>query len=145
MNNEAVPSPSNGLKTGGPDLSQLAVRSEYTPAAIEGFVNVVRFWRVSSKEASALIGKDDQEWFKIIEGRQTEPLSQEVLMRISGVVGLYKGLHLLFSEPLADDWVRRPNSEAMFKGTSPLDFMIAGGQEAILVTRAYIDALRGGL
>ena len=61
------------------------------------------------------------------------------------MVGVYKGLHLLFSEPLADEWVRRPNQESLFGGVSPIDYMIAGGIPAMLETRSYVDALRGGL
>ena len=54
-------------------------------------------------------------------------------------------MHLLFSETLADEWVRRANTEDIFKGVTPLDYMIAGGIPAMLETRNYVDALRGGL
>ena len=60
-------------------------------------------------------------------------------------MGLYKGLHLLFWESLTDEWVRRANTEDIFAGATPLDYMIAGGIPTMLETRNYVDALRGGL
>jgi hypothetical protein len=54
-------------------------------------------------------------------------------------------LHLLFSGPLADEWVRQRNTEEVFENLSPLNFMLAGGIPAMLQTRGYIDALRGGV
>jgi hypothetical protein len=61
------------------------------------------------------------------------------------LTGLFKGLRLLFSAPLADEWVKRPNRDPVFGGRTPLAAMIAGGIPKMLEVRAYIDALRGGL
>jgi len=87
----------------------------------------------------------ERTWFRVKSGDSREALSQDALTRVSALVGLYKGLHLLFSDPLADDWVKRPNTESLFAGRSPLQFMIEGGIPSMLLTRGYIDALRGGL
>jgi len=43
-------------------------------------------------------------------------------------------LHLLFWESLTDEWVRRANTEDIFAGATPLDYMIAGGIPAMLET-----------
>jgi hypothetical protein len=129
-----------------PDLSRDATRQELTPAALEGILRLAEIWRLSSGQASALLGDiSEREWFKIKDGARSDPLSQETLTRISALIGIYKGLHLLFSEPLTDEWVRRPNSETLFGGLAPVDYMIAGGLRAMLETRGYIDSLRGGL
>ena len=129
-----------------PDLSDKAVRSDLSPAAIEAFVRLIDIWRVNSKQAAALLGDmSERTWFRVKSGDSREALSQDALTRVSALVGLYKGLHLLFSDPLADDWVKRPNTESLFAGRSPLQFMIEGGIPSMLLTRGYIDALRGGL
>lgn len=129
-----------------PDLSVPAARERLTPAAMEGFVKLVAFWRLTSKQAAALLGEgSERTWFRMKSETWDGALSQDALTRISALVGIYKGLHLLFSEPLADEWIRLENSEPVFGGRSPLDHMIAGGIPAMLDTRRYIDALRGGL
>lgn len=129
-----------------PDLSAEAVREELTGAALEAAIRLVAIWRLTSSQATALMGEgSDRTWFRMKSGEWKGVLSQDALTRISALIGIYKGLHLLFSEPFADVWVKKPNNEPSFGGASPVDFMIAGGIPAMLETRGYIDALRGGL
>ena len=46
--------------------------------------------------------------------------------------------------PLANRWPKLTNSGAPFLNRTPVDYMKAGGLPAILETRGYVDALRGG-
>jgi len=129
-----------------PDLSKEETRAELSVAAVDAFLTLSEIWRLSTKQAVALLGEgSERTWFRIKAREWDGTLSQDSLTRVSALVGIYKGLHLLFSEQLADDWVRRPNSEEVFGGSSPLDFMIAEGIPAMIQTRGYVDALRGGL
>ncbi|WP_247548077.1 antitoxin Xre/MbcA/ParS toxin-binding domain-containing protein [Bradyrhizobium sp. 177] len=129
-----------------PDLSNEATRAELTPAAIDGFLRLSTIWRLTAKQSIILLGEgSERTWFRIKAGEWEHPLSQDSLTRVSALVGVYKGLHLLFSDPLADEWVRRPNTGELFEGVTPLDYMLAGGIPAMIETRAFIDALRGGL
>ena len=73
------------------------------------------------------------------------PLSQDQLTRASAAIGVYKGLHLLFADAMADRWPKLPNRGPIFHRLSPVDAMIEGGIPAMLETRRYIDAVRGGL
>lgn len=72
-------------------------------------------------------------------------LSQDQLTRASVLIGLYKGLHLLFANGLADRWPGLENRAPLFGRRSPVEAMIEGGIPRMLETRQYIDALRGGL
>jgi hypothetical protein len=53
-------------------------------------------------------------------------LSQDQLTRVSALVGVYKGLHLLFAET-ANEWARRPNRGPLFDRETPIQTMIEGG------------------
>jgi hypothetical protein len=129
-----------------PDLSIEAKRAELSPAALEAFLRLCGIWRLTAKQSLALLGEgSERTWFRIKAREWDGVLSQDSLTRVSALVGLYKGLHLLFSDSLANEWVRQPNTEQLFEDRSPLDFMIAGGIPAMLQTRGYIDALRGGV
>jgi hypothetical protein len=129
-----------------PDLSIEAKRAELSPAAVEAFLRLGGIWRLTARQSLALLGEgSERTWFRIKAGQWDGVLSQDSLTRVSALVGLYKGLHLLFSNPLADEWVLQPNAEELFENLSPLNFMIAGGIPAMLQTRGYIDALRGGV
>jgi len=67
------------------------------------------------------------------------------LFRASALIGLFKGLSLLFVDDLATAWPTLPNHGPLFGHRCPVDAMIEGGIPMMLATRAHIDALRGGL
>jgi Protein of unknown function (DUF2384) len=129
-----------------PDLSREDTRADLSSVAVDAFLALSDIWRLTTKQSVALLGEgSERTWFRIKAREWDGTLSQDSLTRVSALVGIYKGLHLLFSEALADDWVRRPNTEDIFGGNPPLEFMIAEGIPAMLQTRGYVDALRGGL
>jgi hypothetical protein len=72
-------------------------------------------------------------------------LSQDTLTWVSALIGIFKGLRLVFSEPLSDEWVRLPNKGSLYGGRRPLDAMVEGGIPKLLEVHRHIDALRGAL
>jgi hypothetical protein len=129
-----------------PNLAEAAVRAQLTPAAVEATVRLAAIWRLSSAEVCALMGDiSERTWFRMKKGQWAGALSQDALTRVSALIGIFKGLRLLFSEPLCDEWMRLPNRGPLYGGRHPLDAMIQGGIPVMLEVRRHIDALRGGL
>lgn len=129
-----------------PNLAEAATRGRLTPAAVTATVRLADIWHLSSGEVCALMGDvSERTWFRMKKGTWAGTLSQDTLTRISALTGIFKGLRLLFSEPLADDWVRLSNNGPLFGGRVPLDVMIEGGIPKMLEVRRHVDALRGGL
>lgn len=129
----------------GPGLADPATRDRLTPAAIDGILRLADIWRLTSGETSALLGDNSERtWFRMKKAERSGALSQDALTRISALVGIFKGLRLLFSEPLSDEWIRLPNKGPLYAGQRPLDVIIQGGIPKMLEVRRYIDALRGG-
>lgn len=113
--------------------------------AAKACARIAEAWQLRNEEAAGLLDVSARTWARVKTGSWTGRLSRDQLLRASGLVGLYKGLHLYFSDPLADEWVRLANSGPSFGGRRPVDVMIAGGLPAILQARDHIDALRGGV
>jgi hypothetical protein len=129
-----------------PNLADPIMRQRLTPAAVDGIVRLADIWRLSSADVCALLGDvSERTWFRMKKGEWSGTLSQDVLTRISVLVGIFKGLRLLFSEPLSDEWVRLANKGPLYGGLRPLDVMIEGGIPKMLDVRRHIDGLRGGL
>jgi Antitoxin Xre-like helix-turn-helix domain len=109
-----------------------------------------RSWRcrkpgaLSNGEAAALIGVSASSLDRIKRGSRPT-LSHDQLTRVSALVGVFKGLHLLFSDSTADERVRRPNSGPLFNRETPIEAMIEGGIPRMLDVGRTIDAVRGGL
>ena len=129
-----------------PNLADPYTRQRLTPAAVDGVVRLSGVWRLTSAEVCALLGDvSERTWFRMKKGAWSGVLSQDTLTRISALTGIFKGLRLLFSEQLANEWVRLPNKGPIYGGRRPLDTMIEGGIPKLLEVRRHIDALRGGL
>lgn len=120
-------------------------RARLTGAAIKAVLRLIDAWGASNAEGAALLGVSASTWDRIKAGSWEGTLSQDQLTRASAMIGLYKGLHLLFANELADRWPRLENRAPVFGRRSPVQAMIEGGIPRMLETRQYIDALRGGL
>ena len=122
-----------------------ADRARLTPAALEGLRSLAKTWKLTSQEASDLLGVSLSTWERIRTGSWGQTLSQDQLMRVSAMVGIFKGLHLLFADDMADRWVRLRNAGPLFVNRTPIEAMRDDGIPGMLDIRRHVDALRGGL
>jgi hypothetical protein len=146
------PISSDSIGSGTPSLpnapqtfASAADRSRLTSAALEALRNLARAWKLSSQEAADLLGVSVSTWDRIRANAWKQSLSQDQFMRVSALVGIFKGLHLLFVDDMADRWVRLRNSGPLFVNRTPIEAMHEGGIPAMLEIRRHVDALRGGL
>lgn len=122
-----------------------AERARLTPAGLAGFAKLAEAWRLTGDDAAALLGVSASTWDRIRAGTWTSVLSQDQLTRVSALVGVFKGLHLLFADGMADRWPRLRNAGPLFQNLTPIERMTEGGIPAMLEVRRHVDALRGGL
>ncbi|HSL20767.1 MAG TPA: antitoxin Xre-like helix-turn-helix domain-containing protein [Vicinamibacterales bacterium] len=120
------------------------VRRRLSGPALRTFFNVARAWRLTTAEARALLGWPAPSTFHKYKAGEYGPLPYDTLTRLSLVLGIYKSLQLLYPEPqFADRWIRMPNSNALFGGAAPMDFLVDGGIDALFQLRRLLDGRRG--
>ena len=119
-------------------------RARLSEVALKAFLALMKAWDLSNAEAAALLGVSPSTLDRMKRGYRLS-LSQDQLTRVSALVGVYKGLHLLFADATANEWARRPNSGPLFERETPIQAMIEGGIPRMLEVRRYVDAVRGGL
>lgn len=127
------------------ELVKRAERGDFDKIAVKGYRRLVEKWRLTNEDAAKLADMATRTWGRVKSDDWSGNLSQDQLLRLSALIGLYKGLHLYFADELADTWVTRENAGAPFRGSTPLRYMRDGGLPAILETRNYVDAIRGGV
>lgn len=120
-------------------------RRRLTATAIKAVLRLVEAWQGSNAEGAALLGVSESTWDRMKAGKWDGVLGQDQLTRASALIGVFKGLHLLFADGMADRWPRLANRGPVFDRMTPIQAMIHGGIPRMLETRQYIDALRGGL
>jgi hypothetical protein len=71
-------------------------------------------------------------------------LTRDQLERVSLLLGVLKGLRLVFADdPTAFRWLRAANTDRPFDGEAPLQRLTAGGILDLYAVRRYLDAWRG--
>lgn len=117
-------------------------RKDLTGPALRTFFRIAEAWDLKEQEQMRLLGLESRSTFQSWKRGAIAALPRDALERISYVMGIYKGLHVLLPKS-ADEWVRKPNLARPFAGASALDRMMSGNVADIYVVRQYIDGQRG--
>jgi hypothetical protein len=126
------------------DFGSREVRDRLSPAALKAFFNLAARWKLRDEDARALLGGVTNGPFYDMKRNPERTLDADRLTRISYLIGIFKALNVLYSEALADEWVRLPNTNPLFTGSTPLQYLIRGGLPAMLNVRRLLDARRAG-
>ena len=127
------------------DLTDATERERLSPSAIRAFINICEKWGLTETQTRALLGGIASSTFHAWKtDPEAQKLSQDTLVRISLVIGIYKALHIYFSQAWADRWIRLANRGPVFAGRAPIEFMVRHGQPGMLEVRRMLDAWRGG-
>lgn len=82
-------------------------------------------WGCNEAELKQLL-ELDQARFDQLMGGEPDPMSEQLLQRISYVMGTARVLDTLYpAEDRAAERIRKPSSETPFLGLSPLAFVLA--------------------
>lgn len=147
MSGFATPQPRLPHPAGAPlqTFAHEADRARLTPAALAALRSLFAAWKVSGEQAAALLGVSPSTWDRMRGGQWSGAMTQDQLTRASALIGVFKGLHLLFADAMADRWPRLRNAGPLFDNLTPIEAMIEGGIPRMLDIRRHVDALRGGL
>jgi hypothetical protein len=113
--------------------------------ALKAFSRIAEAWSLTAAEAAGLADMSESTWKRARKPEFAGDLTQDQMLRLSALVGLYKSLELYFNPPVAPQWVKLANQGPEFEGERPVDVMIRGGLPKIIRVRTYVDALRGGV
>jgi antitoxin Xre/MbcA/ParS-like protein len=120
------------------------VRERMSPTAVRLFLRLAELWRLTVDQRRALLGDISRPTYHNWQNGKVGTLTRDQLERISLVLGIHKGLRLLFAdEASAMRWFTSPNRDLPFGGQSPLDRTLRGSIDDLYTVRRYIDAWRG--
>jgi hypothetical protein len=130
-----------------PDLSSSEDRRRLSGAALKALFNIVKHWQIRDEDARQLLGDiSNGAYYQLKQktGASVKTLERDRLERISYLIGIFKSLNILYSQRLADQWMQLPNSNPIFAGHTPLEYILRGGIPAMDMVRRLLDARRGG-
>lgn len=127
------------------DITSPEGRERLGPSALKAFFNIVKCWHLRDDDAMRLLGGVASSSYYAMKKSPRRTLDADTMLRISYLIGIFKALNILHGTALADRWITLPNANPIFRGITPLEYMIRGGIPAIQVVRRLLDARRGGL
>jgi hypothetical protein len=126
------------------DRQDPEVRRRLSGPALRAFFTLASAWQLSVTEERALLGWPPSSTFHKYKSGDPGPLSFDTLTRISLVLGIYKSLQILYPEPaFADRWMRMPNTNELFGGRPPIEFVADAGIDGLFQLRRLLDGRRG--
>ncbi|MCL2453240.1 MAG: MbcA/ParS/Xre antitoxin family protein [Alphaproteobacteria bacterium] len=141
---DAVPAQPADLPLEPESLRNPKVREEMSGPAVRLFLKLADHWGLSVDQRLALLGDISRQTYHNWQRGKVGTLSRDQLERVSLLLGIHKGLKLLFTDEAAGlRWFRSANRDLPFGGSSPLDRALRGGIDDLYAVRRYIDAWRG--
>jgi hypothetical protein len=112
---------------------------------VKGFLAIMKKWGLRDPEARQLLGgMSTGSFYALKKDPSGRILDQDTLTRISLLIGIFKAVNILYSPKLADAWMTLPNTNVIFRGDTPVAYVIQRGQPGMLSVRQLLDARRGG-
>lgn len=121
--------------------SNIEDRKRLSPVAIKAVRKLAKEWKLTRDETAKLLAISPSTWDRMQHHVST--LNQDQLTRASVLIGVFKGLHLLFADNMAERWPKLKNSGPLFNDHTPVELMLEGGIPTMLEVRRHVDALRG--
>jgi hypothetical protein len=126
------------------NLSDAATRQRLSASGLKAFLRIAQKWGLKDQPARDLLGGISSGSFYALKKEPARRvLDQDALTRISLVIGIYKGLNILYSQRLADAWMTLANTNPIFRGTTPLNYILRLGVPGMIAVRNLLDARRG--
>ncbi|KGB54054.1 hypothetical protein FG91_02303 [Sphingopyxis sp. LC81] len=127
-----------------------ANRRRLSGPGLRTFLAIAALWGLTDEQRRLILGYPARStyraWVKKAREHRDITLSGDVLMRISAILGIYKGLRILFADDdKGVEWLRGPHKARVFGGASPIEVIASGTQDALLTVRRFLDAACGGL
>ncbi|MGF7161161.1 hypothetical protein FHS85_002796 [Rhodoligotrophos appendicifer] len=128
----------------GPDLGSRRQREALSGPAVRLFLRLADVWQLPVNDRLILLGGIARQTYHNWQGGKASALSRDQLERISLILGIHKGLKLVFVEDAgAMRWLKSANRDMPFGGRSPLAHMLNGAMDDLYAVRRYLDAWRG--
>lgn len=112
-------------------------------AGLTAFFSIAQEWGLTTDQQIILLGSPGRttffQWKRSLRGN----LSRDTLDRLSYILGIYKDLHILFSDDHVKQWLTNTNDNPLFNHQSPMAYMLEGSLTALADVRRYLDWARG--
>lgn len=122
-----------------------ASRAEMAEAGLQAFFAIADEWQLTSEQQRKLLGNPGRSRFFQLKAGKRATVSDDELDRLAYLSGIYASLNILYTPENSLLWVTNPSEPgSLWRGQSPLEYMLSGGLVALADVYRYLNGLRGG-
>ena len=130
-----IPPIDNVASSGARDI---AITDREAAALARATINLFGRWELSDDEARRVMGNMSVQTWNHWQSGQIDEINQELRTRMAALMGIHKGLRILFVDPERGyRWIRKSNTG--FEGRSALEVMQSGKIADLIAVRDYLD------
>ena len=128
-----------------PDLNDPTTVAHLSVEAVRLVDQIADSWRLTLDQRCTLLGGiNPSTYTRRAKNPDVVRLSVDELTRASYLTGIYRALHTIYPDPVADDWMLIANRNPLFAGVTPYSHAARGGIIALADIRTLLDGYRGG-
>jgi len=121
----------------------LTLPASFNPGgSIHTMLRILKVWNLTDAQSARLLSVSQdvfKSWQTCVPAKCD--LQLEIVERVSYLFGIYKALHILYTEAVfADSWIHRPNREALFDAATPLTHMLKDDISDLREVRRFLDS-----
>lgn len=125
-------------------------RRKLSAPAFRTFISIADAWRLSEEQRRLVLGYPARStfysWCRAARELGTITLSVDRLTRISAILGIHQALSVLFSdESERRAWLTTPHDALLYGGHPPLDLVVSGTLDGLMLVRRFLEAACGGI
>ena len=136
---------STPTRTLPPDLNDPTTVARLSVEAVRLVGQIADAWRLTLDQRCTLLGGiNPSTYTRRAKNPYVVRLSVDELTRASYLTGIYRALHTIYPDPVADDWMFIANRNPLFAGLTPYAHAARGGIIALADIRTLLDGYRGG-
>lgn len=118
------------------------ITADTVARGMAGVFVILKAWGANNEQARRILGSPPERTFFAWKAGKVGAVAHDTLCRLGYVLGIYKSLQILYSNPQqADAWPTRANRA--FGGQPPLERMAGGDVTDLAAVHQYLDACRG--
>ncbi len=126
-----------------PDNSTVS-KHDMAEAGLLAYFSIAGEWGINTSEQRTLLGNPGRSRFFELKAGKTYSVSDDELDRLAYVLGIYSALNILYSPENAILWLKNSSEPgSIWRGQSPLAYLLTGKMMALIDVYRYLNGLRG--
>jgi len=121
--------------------AQIHSEATLSGPSFRAFLTIAKLWKLSDNEAMVLLGESSYELYSAwLRDVKNTLLSAFQIKRVSYLLSIHHSLQKFLDDDVSYEmWLRSPNSDPLFQGISPIEFLLSSETDRLHSVLFYLS------